>query len=85
MCPRERRREQDDQSSIDAPRTASSRSRRSVGVGRDSREGDLDLKSNPLEETEIPVELGAPITKLEEETRTHDPDTDLAQLQLKTQ
>ena len=78
MYPRERRREQDDQSSTDAPRTASSRSRRSVGVGRDSR-------SNLLEETEIPVELGARITKLEEETRTHDHDIDLAELQLKTQ
>ena len=51
----------------------------------ETQEKAISIWSNPLEETEIPVELGAPITKLEEEARTHDPDTDLVQLQLKTQ
>ena len=52
-----------------------------VGSGTESGEGDLDLKSNPLGETGIPVELRAPSTKLEEETDAHDSDTELAELE----
>ena len=46
----------------------------------DSGEGDLYLKANPLEETEIRVELGAPIAKLKEEFDAHDSDKELTEL-----
>ena len=69
VCPRERVsatcRDQTDHRSTCASRTSSSISCRSVGVGKDSGEGDLGLKSSLSEETEIPSELRAPKTKLE--------------------
>ena len=69
VCPRERVsatcRDQTDHRSTCASRTSSSISCRSVAVGKDSGEGDLGLKSSLSEETEIPIELRAPNTKLE--------------------